>query len=140
MSKPAAAPARKSAATASKTTTPAKKSTAAPAKAATRKPVKPAAKPVAKPAADKAVPAVTPVTSVAKPSLKLVRDGFTMPQADFDLIAVLKQRAVALQRPAKKSELLRAGLHVLQALPDEALLAALEALSPIKQGRPKKAH
>lgn len=73
-----------------------------------------------------------------KAALKLVRDGFTMPQQDFDLIAVLKKRAVVLQRPAKKSELLRAGLRALQALPDKALLGALEALVPVKLGRPKK--
>lgn len=73
-----------------------------------------------------------------KSALKLVRDGFTMPQQDFDLIAALKKRAIALQRPAKKSELLRAGLHALTRLPDEAFLAALEGLVQLKLGRPKK--
>jgi uncharacterized protein YkwD len=69
---------------------------------------------------------------------RLVRDSFTMPQADFDLVAVLKQRALGFQRPAKKSELLRAGLHALAALNDARLRAALEALQPLKPGRPKK--
>lgn len=40
---------------------------------------------------------------------KPVRDSFTMPQADYALIDKLKERALAFRRPAKKSELLRAG-------------------------------
>jgi hypothetical protein len=45
---------------------------------------------------------------------KLARDSFTMPEQDFGLIAVLKERALGFNRPAKESELLRAGLHALQ--------------------------
>ena len=56
---------------------------------------------------------------------KLVRDSFTMPRADYALIAQVKERALALRRPTKKSELLRAGLQVLAALGDEALLLGL---------------
>ena len=70
---------------------------------------------------------------IHKPVLKkprLVRDSFTMPRADYALIAQVKERALALRRPTKKSELLRAGLQVLAALGDEALLdRALEAFS-----------
>ncbi|WP_198320944.1 hypothetical protein [Azohydromonas aeria] len=72
----------------------------------------------------------------AKP--KLVRDSFTMPRADFALIAVLKDRALGFKRPVKKSELLRAGLHALAALDDVKLQAALAELTPLKAGRPKK--
>jgi hypothetical protein len=77
--------------------------------------------------------------AVPKPKAKLVRDSFTMPRADFDLIDGLKERALAFKRPAKKSELLRAGLHALIALEDDRLHAALDALVPLKAGRPKKA-
>lgn len=70
---------------------------------------------------------------------KLVRDSFTMPQTDYELIAAIKQRCITLQRPAKKSEVLRAGLHVLAALKDAPLLKALSSLVEIKSGRPKKA-
>ena len=74
-------------------------------------------------------PSLVPTTSVkaaspesvrdaAKAKAKLVRDSFTMPQQDFGLIAVLKERALGFKRPAKKSELLRAGLHALQRLTD----------------------
>lgn len=72
------------------------------------------------------------------PSPKLVRDSFTMPADDFALVAVLKQRALQMQRPAKKSELLRAGLQALSALSPQALAKALDALAPVKAGRPKK--
>ena len=76
---------------------------------------------------------------VPKAKAKLVRDSFTMPAADFDLIALMKRRALGFQRPAKKSELLRAGLHALHALDDTRLREALDALVALKPGRPKKA-
>jgi hypothetical protein len=68
---------------------------------------------------------------------KPVRDSFTMPEADFALIATLKARALSAQRETKKSELLRAGLHVLAALDTPTLVAALGQLEPVKIGRPK---
>ena len=80
------------------------------------------------------------IAEVAKVRVKLVRDSFTMPRDEFELIAKLKSRAVDFKRPAKKSELLRAGLQVLAALPDKQLLDALEALRPLKAGRPKNKH
>lgn len=74
-----------------------------------------------------------------KVKLKLVRDSFTMPQADFELIDMLKQRALDFRHSVKKSELLRAGLQVLAALPHAELQAALERITALKPGRPKKA-
>jgi hypothetical protein len=85
-----------------------------------------------------AVPPPTPAPKGGKLKAKLVRDSFTMPQEDFNLIATLKGRATGFQRPAKKSELLRAGLHALLALDDKQLHRALENLVPLKPGRPKK--
>jgi hypothetical protein len=76
----------------------------------------------------------------AKKRVRLVRDGFTMPESDFALIAVLKARALKAQREAKKSELLRAGLQVLATLDERTLVAALGRLEPVKTGRPKKGH
>ncbi len=106
----------------------------APVKAAPAKPAPVEKAPAAKAPAQ---PAAEPVRA-AKLKAKPVRDSFTMPQADFDLIAVLKQRALGFQRPVKKSELLRAGLHVLSVLDDAHLQAALDTLTPLKPGRPKK--
>jgi hypothetical protein len=80
----------------------------------------------------------------ARPSPKvrpqLVRDSFTMPEADFAFIATLKSRALDARRAAKKSELLRAGLRLLATLDSKALVAALDKLEPIKTGRPRKGH
>lgn len=96
------------------------------------KPVKPAArdKPVVHPPfeAGQAAPAR---------KHKLVRDSFTLPSEDFELIAVLKDRALDFKRPTKKSELLRAGLQTLAGLDADALRAALDALRPLKAGRPR---
>jgi len=119
---------------ASKSRPAAKKAAPAPATKA-RKPA-PAAKPAAAPVAKPAAPAQA--AKEPKVKAKLVRDSFTMPQADFALIGALKERAIGFKRPAKKSELLRAGLQALAGLNDTALKAALDALAPLKPGRPKK--
>jgi len=77
--------------------------------------------------------------TVAEPPKKdkLIRDSFTLPREDFELIALLKDRALDFKRPTKKSELLRAGLQVLAGLDQARLRASLEALRPLKAGRPK---
>jgi hypothetical protein len=121
------------------------RATRAAPKPAAKPAVKRAAKPVAKPrAATKASAAPADkkpkAPKHAKSHDKPVRDSFTMPQADFALIALLKERALAERREAKKSELLRAGLHALAALDAAALVAALGRLQPIKVGRPSKHH
>jgi hypothetical protein len=67
---------------------------------------------------------------------KLVRDSFTIPKAEYLVLDELKQRATRLTRPAKKSELLRAGIKALAALSDAAFLTALEQVPAIKTGRP----
>ncbi|MFM7505354.1 MAG: hypothetical protein ACKO3M_02110 [Rubrivivax sp.] len=114
---------------------PAAAEAAQPAPAQSRKRVGPAVSKAA------AAPSAEPVAPAGKPAAtgtKLVRDSFTMPQADFELVALLKARALEFKRPTKKSELLRAGLHALNRLNDKALQAALESLTPLKTGRPKK--
>lgn len=70
---------------------------------------------------------------------KLVRDGFTMPEADYALLKLLKDRLHGVKREAKKSELLRAGLQALAQLDAKSLAAALDRLAPVKTGRPPKA-
>jgi len=102
------------------------------------KPEKPL-KPVKKLAAPAAAPA--PAAAAVKPAhvkAKLVRDSFTMPAADYALVQQLKDRALAFQRPTKKSELLRAGLQALAALSSDALQALLGQLTELKTGRPSK--
>ncbi len=74
---------------------------------------------------------------VKKP--KLVRDSYTIPKDEYAALTALKQRSIKLAQPAKKSELLRAGIRALATLSDKALLAALKVVPSIKTGRPKKA-
>jgi hypothetical protein len=91
--------------------------------------VQPQPKIVSKPKADKPVKAKKP---------KLVRDSFTIPKDEYAVLDALKQRADQLSNPAKKSEMLRAGIKALAALSDAAFLAALKAVPSIKTGRPAK--
>ena len=109
----------------------------------------PATKPVAvnkpvtpkqKPAAQKIVKAaVVAEAKVAKPKkVKLIRDSFTMPSFDYDLIAALKLKALGSKTVLKKSELLRAGLHALTKLDAKQLVALVATLAVVKTGRPKK--
>jgi hypothetical protein len=72
------------------------------------------------------------------PKLKMERDSFTMPKAEYAQFYVLKDRLIKLGQPAKKSELLRAGLMLLSALTDANLKAAMSKVPAIKTGRPKK--
>jgi hypothetical protein len=72
------------------------------------------------------------------PKNKLVRDSFTIPKAEYAVLNELKQRATRLTQPAKKSELLRAGIALLKGLSDQAFLTALAAVPNLKTGRPRK--
>ena len=91
-------------------------------------------KPATKPQASaKPVKAAKP-EKTKKP--KLVRDSFTIPKAEYVVLDDLKQRAAKLTRPAKKSELLRAGIKLLASISDAAFLTALEQVPAIKTGRP----
>lgn len=67
---------------------------------------------------------------------KLVRDSFTIPKAEYAAIDTLKGRALKLGVGVKKSELLRAGLMLLQQLNDAHFKAAMASVPTIKTGRP----
>lgn len=114
---------------------------AAAAKGAATGTAKAAAKSAVKTPA-KAFPQSAATKSEAKPAEvkrdKLVRDSFTMPKGEYAAIAELKQRGLGLAHPVKKSELLRAGLMLLRALDDQALLASLRQVPAIKTGRPAR--
>ncbi len=146
-----------------KTASPAKAKTAAPAKKAVA-PVKKSAAPVktvtapvkAKPAPvtapTKSKPAVRTAKHVAgekvaapekaaktkdaKKKNKVVRDSFTMPEGDYAKLAALKARCLTAGVHVKKSELLRAGLQVLETLPAKKLLAIIAGVENVKTGRP----
>jgi hypothetical protein len=105
-----------------------------------------AARPKAtKPKATSPAKAAKPAVKPAKPARpekpkkpKLVRDSFTIPKAEYGVLEELKLRAAKLGQPARKSEVLRAGVKALAALSDEALLASLAAVPRVKTGRPAK--
>lgn len=116
------------------------KKVAAPKKAAPAKaPAKPAAKPVAK---TKSVAKPAAKSAAAKPAKvkkpKMVRDSFTIPKVEFAVLDALKARATKLTYPVKKTELIRAGIKALAAMPDAAFLAAIKAVPNLKTGRPAK--
>jgi len=72
------------------------------------------------------------------PKMKMERDSFTMPKTEYAQFSVLKGRLEKLGQPAKKSELIRAGLMQLSTMTDAALKAAMSKVPTIKTGRPKK--
>ena len=71
---------------------------------------------------------------------KLVRDSFTIPKHEYATIDTLKARALTLGVAIKKSELLRAGLMLLNSLDDAGLKAALAAVPTLKTGRPSSSQ
>lgn len=155
MSKPAPIPpSTKAAKPAAQAAPRARKSGTAPAQAAAKASAPPAVKAAAKPrvrataptakAAPRALPppaaaaVAAPAPLSTKQKHKLVRDSFTIPKDEYAVLTGLKQRAAKLAHHAKKSEVLRAGVQLLSALPDAAFLAALQAVPSLKTGRPKQ--
>lgn len=116
--------------------------TAAPVrKKVTRTPAATVAKPSVPSKSVRTSTATAVAAKVAKPvkseKIKLVRDSFTIPKAEYAVLDALKLRGVTLGRSVKKSELLRAGIATLAALSDAAFVAVLKAVPAIKTGRPK---
>lgn len=100
------------------------------------------AKKVAIPAKPKAAApkkTIKNVTKKDKPEkIKMERDSFTMPKDEYAQITLLKARLTSLGQPAKKSELLRAGIKLLAAMSDNTLKTTLAKIPVIKTGRPNK--
>jgi hypothetical protein len=121
-----------------------------PEKTSTTKRMPAAAKPAAparRPAtATSAKPAAKPAKKDKKarkgngklePKMKVIRDSFTMPQKDYAKIGELKEVCLKADMHVKKSELLRAGLHVLGKLSTAQLKQTIAQMEQIKTGRPK---
>jgi len=138
------------------------KSVAAPKKAV---PVKPKSKPDSRLAAKESTPPVSPLNgktnksvapaakSQAKPQAKikpvaehkektkkpkLIRDSFTMPEVEYQVLADVKKMCIKAGFEIKKSELLRIGMALIQKMDAATLKDALASLQPLKAGRPKK--
>lgn len=103
---------------------------------ATRKIPAGALKPIpAKPAASPSAPVPT------IPVEKIIRRKFSIPESEYQAISLLKQRSAKLLRPAKKSEIVRAGLKALQAMSDRSLarlLGSIPELQPEKSAKSVK--
>lgn len=114
-----------------------------------------AARPAARSAGDKPKPAVVPrVRKAVLPAVKariakeqksekpkktkLIRDSFTMPAGEYELLAQVKKKCIARGSAVKKSEVLRAAVIHFAGLGDDAIGKAIAGLAPIKTGRPKK--
>ena len=72
----------------------------------------------------------------SKKRQQTVRDNFTFPQNDYELIASLKERCLQQAVSVSKSEIIRAGLHALEFMSDPELLELIENLEKLKTGRP----
>lgn len=69
---------------------------------------------------------------------RVIRDSFTLPAKDYELISKIRQRCLQAAVNVTKSEVIRAGLHALNQLPDKDLLQVIESLTKVKTGRPKE--
>jgi hypothetical protein len=78
------------------------------------KPIKKAAKPVKNDQPKKP----KPLKKAGKkpPKLKIIRDNFSMPESEYNLIAALKKQCLAAKVTVKKNELLTAGLKALSGM------------------------
>jgi len=109
-------------------------------KAAVVKPV------VEKKAAAKVVKAIktkveTKEVAVPKEKIKkakLVRDSFSMPEAEYAVLGAVKKACLKAGIEVKKSELLRIGVALIQKMDVSALKGVLSTLPPLKAGRPKQ--
>ena len=154
--KPAAKSAMKPGASAARKSTPASArpkpaSTAAKQPAAATKAVAAKASPVpsARDGSASKVAAKAPVkpSAATKPGVavkektrkaKLVRDSFTMPEAEYAVLGAVKKACLKAGFEVKKSQLLRVGVALLQSIEITKLKTLVATLPPLKAGRPKK--
>lgn len=67
---------------------------------------------------------------------KVIRDSFTIPGDEYELISRIKKRCMKAGVSANKSEVLRAGLAALDAMPERELARLFQNLARVKTGRP----
>jgi hypothetical protein len=70
--------------------------------------------------------------------LKLVRDSFTMPDMEYQVLGDMKKACIKAGFEIKKSELLRIGVMLIRKMDAAQLKQALAGLTPLKPGRPRK--
>ena len=85
----------------------------------------------------RAAKAVVAAAQPAASNPALVRDSFTMPEAEYAVFASAKQRCLQAGVDIKKSELLRIGMALVGQLDVATLQAVLASLPQLKTGRPR---
>ena len=81
--------------------------------------------------------AVIKELSPKKNSKKCVRDSFTMPAEDHQIIDKIIDRFLDTRKIVNKSEVIRMALHALNQLPTNQLMEAYQSIEKVKIGRPK---
>ena len=108
---------------------------------ALKKPLAPIAKAVVKPVTKPAAKAVAKIEKKAELKLKKVkqvRDSFTMPETEYEVLGQVKKACLKAGFEIKKSDLLRIGVSLIKNLETGKLKTLLAGLTPLKVGRPKK--
>ncbi|WP_016834929.1 hypothetical protein [Herbaspirillum lusitanum] len=122
-------------------TVPAKKPVVKAVVPALKKPLAPIAKttvkPVTKPIA-KAVAKIEKKAELKLKKVKQVRDSFTMPETEYEVLGQVKKACLKAGFEIKKSDLLRIGVSLIKNLETGKLKTLLAGLTPLKVGRPKK--
>jgi len=78
-----------------------------------------------------------PAAPEIAPIPKVIREAFTIPEAEHPQIEAIRVQMLAGALAVSKSEVLRAGLLLLSEADDEAKRAVFERLERVKTGRPK---
>ncbi len=92
----------------------------------------------AKKTAAKLQPKAAPEPKEKAKKAKLVRDSFTMPEAEYAALGEVKKACLKAGVEVKKSELLRIGVALVRQLDMAKLKEILAGLPTLKAGRPKK--
>ena len=79
-----------------------------------------------------------PESEKPKNRKRVIRDSFTLPSHDYELITTIRERCLDSRVTINKSEVIRAGLHALNEMSNSELLAVVDSLTKIKTGRPGK--
>lgn len=83
------------------------------------------------PAAEKPTP--VPKPKPEKKKEKVVRDTFSLPFSDYQLIGKIVQRTAKIGTPVNKSEAIRLGLKAVEAMKEADLVLLLQKLEKLRQ-------
>ena len=80
-------------------------------------------------------PPAEPPPAPPLPPERVIKDGFSMPQGDYDLIEKSMERALDHRIVMTKSGILRAAVRALTSLDEEAFVKLVSSVEEIKPGR-----